>query len=125
MCSAKRTAGSAMKILALEFSSTERSAAVVDSDATNASAVHELIETAGATDALALIDAALRAAGCEREQIDCIAVGLGPGSYTGVRGAIALAQGWQLARGVKLLGVSSADAIAAQAQAEGISGPVS
>ena len=53
-----------------------------------------------------------------------IAVGLGPGSYTGIRAAIAMAQGWQLARGVKLLGVSSAEALAAQAQAENIFGRV-
>ena len=46
-----------------------------------------------------------------------IAVGLGPGSYTGIRAAIAVAQGWQLARGIKLLGVSSVAALAAQAQA--------
>ena len=53
-----------------------------------------------------------------------IAVGLGPGSYTGIRAAIALAQGWQLARGVKLLGVSSVESLAAQAQAEKIFGRV-
>ena len=36
--------------------------------------------------------------------------------------AISLAQGWQLATGVKLLGVSSVESIAAQAVAEGVSG---
>jgi tRNA threonylcarbamoyladenosine biosynthesis protein TsaB len=50
--------------------------------------------------------------------------GLGPGSYTGIRAAIAVAQGWQLARGVKLLGISSAECLAAQAQAEKIFGRV-
>ena len=38
--------------------------------------------------------------------------------------AIALAQGWQLARPVKLLGISTAECLAAQAQAEGIFGRV-
>jgi tRNA threonylcarbamoyl adenosine modification protein YeaZ len=47
---------------------------------------------------------------------------LGPGSYNGVRAAIALAQGWQLALGVKLIGVGSAEAVAAQAQADGFAG---
>jgi len=60
----------------------------------------------------------------EREQIECLAIGLGPGSYTGIRAAIALAQGWELARGVKLLGISSADCVAAQAQADGVCGRV-
>lgn len=73
---------------------------------------------------LGMIDAALRQAGVEREEIECLAVGQGPGSYTGIRAAIALAQGWQLARGVRLLGVSSAEAIAAEAAAAGLTGPV-
>jgi len=66
----------------------------------------------------------LRQAQLEREQIECLAVGLGPGSYNGVRTAIALAQGWQLAVGVKLLGLSSAECIAAEAQSEGLIGQV-
>ena len=92
---------------------------------TTEAGVTEVVETgSGATRALSLIDEALRAAKLEREQIDCLAVGLGPGSYTGIRAGIALAQGWQLARGVRLLGISSAECLAAQAQAEGLRGPV-
>jgi tRNA threonylcarbamoyladenosine biosynthesis protein TsaB len=53
-----------------------------------------------------------------------VVAALGPGSYTGIRSAIALAQGWQLAMGAKLLGVSSVECIAAQAQAEKILGRV-
>ena len=68
---------------------------------------------------------ALADAGLEREQIECLAIGLGPGSYHGIRAAIALAQGWQLANGVKLLGLSTTEVIAAQAQAEGFSGTAS
>ena len=71
-----------------------------------------------------MVEAALRQAGLEREHIECLAVGLGPGSYTGIRAAIAMAQGWQLARGVKLLGINSAECVAAQAQANGIRGRV-
>jgi tRNA threonylcarbamoyl adenosine modification protein YeaZ len=71
---------------------------------------------------LELVETALREAQIEREQIDCVAVGIGPGSYTGIRAAIALAQGWQLGREVKILGISSAECIAAQAQADGLSG---
>ena len=71
-----------------------------------------------------MIEEALRDAKLEREQIDCLALGLGPGSYTGIRSAISIAQGWQLARPIKLLGVSSAEAIATQAQAEGATGRV-
>ena len=111
-----------MKLLAFEFSSPQRSVAACDGAAT----VGEVIDTApgNAMKPLALAEQALGQAGLEREQIECIVVGLGPGSYTGIRAAIALAQGWQLGRGVKLLGISSAECVAAQAQAEGVTGKV-
>jgi tRNA threonylcarbamoyladenosine biosynthesis protein TsaB len=112
-----------MTILALEFSSARRSVAL----ATGAGVVlAEAAEAGGGrgTGAFALIERALAAAKIARESIEVIAVGLGPGSYTGIRAAISLAQGWQLARGVKLLGVNSVASLAAQAQAEGISGRV-
>jgi tRNA threonylcarbamoyl adenosine modification protein YeaZ len=101
-----------MKILALEFSSEQRSVAVVE----NGAVLGEARENAGKhTQAFGLIEQALAQAGIEREQIDCVAVGLGPGSYMGTRIAIAIAQGWQLARGVKTAGVTNAEALARQA----------
>ncbi len=41
------------------------------------------------------------------ERFDCIAVGLGPGSYAGVRIAIATAMGLGMAMGAKLVGIPS------------------
>jgi tRNA threonylcarbamoyl adenosine modification protein YeaZ len=116
-----------MKILALEFSSPQRSVAIVKSSASAGShaapSVSEAIETGGrATKAIGMIEAALRGAQLEREQIDCVAVGLGPGSYAGIRAGIAFAQGWQLARNVKLLGISSVECIAEQAIVDGVTG---
>jgi len=111
-----------MTILALEFSSERRSVALARDGLVLAEAVEQ---TGGrGTDALGLMEKVLAAAKVSRDEIEIIAVGLGPGSYTGIRAAIAVAQGWQLARGVKLLGVGSADAIAARAQAEKILGRV-
>jgi tRNA threonylcarbamoyl adenosine modification protein YeaZ len=109
-----------MKILALEFSSPVRGAAVSGGSKAG------YAEEAGGreTKPFALIDAALREAGMTRQEVECIAVGLGPGSNSGVRTAIAIAQGWQLARGVKLVGMSSAEAAAAQAAQLGTSNPV-
>ena len=115
-----------MKILALEFSSPQRSVAIVQgrTDA-RLPATSEVVESgARTTRAFGLIEESLRQAQLEREQVECLAIGLGPGSYVGIRVAIALAQGWQLAREVKILGLSSADGIAAQAQAEGLNGQV-
>ena len=77
-----------------------------------------------ATRAFALIESALREAGVSREEVECIAVGAGPGSYTGIRVAIAVAQGWQLVRDVRVLGVSSVEGLAAQVHEEGGRGPV-
>ena len=85
----------------------------------------EMIETgAQSSNSVEMIAEALRQAQLEREQIECLAIGLGPGSYHGIRAAIALAQGWQLARPIKLVGISSVECLAAQAQAEGIKGRV-
>ncbi|HEV2436300.1 MAG TPA: tRNA (adenosine(37)-N6)-threonylcarbamoyltransferase complex dimerization subunit type 1 TsaB [Verrucomicrobiae bacterium] len=137
-----------MTVLALEFSSAQRSVAVLHANLRrdelhesltssmpakegarvtrpSAGGVCEAVEAgAGGTGAFRLIEKALAGAGLAREQIEVIAVGLGPGSYTGIRVAISIAQGWQLARGIKLLGISSADGLAAQAQAENIFGRV-
>ena len=117
-----------MKILAFEFSSPQRSVAVLNADVDGSVlATSEVVEAAtGHTmKPFGMIETALKQAGLEREQIECLAVGLGPGSYNGIRVAIALAQGWQLASGVKLLGVSSAEGVAAQALADGTRGKFS
>ena len=111
-----------MTILALEFSSDRRSVALARDGVVLAEAVEQ---TGGrATNAIGLIEQVLAAGRIAREEIEVVAVGLGPGSYTGIRAAIAVAQGWQLATGAKTLGVRSVDAVAAQAQAEKIFGAV-
>ena len=120
---ATRSAESSMTILALEFSSARRSAALARSQGAMLAEAAVLSGSRG-TDALGLIGQVLTAADLAREAIEVIAVGLGPGSYTGIRAAIAVAQGWQLARGTRLLGVSSMESLAAQAQAEKLFGRV-
>src|SRR5579859_6799088 len=111
-----------MIILALEFSSDQRSVALARHGEVLASAT----ETGGfrVTNAFALITRVLAQSGLAREQIEVITIGLGPGSYTGIRSAIAVAQGWQLARPVKSLGISSIEAIALRAQTDGIHGRI-
>jgi tRNA threonylcarbamoyladenosine biosynthesis protein TsaB len=110
-----------MKILAVDFSSRSRSVALIEEGSFVAAV--RAAEVSGRR-ALGLVEEALRQAGWEREVIETVAVGLGPGSYTGIRGAIALAQGWQLGRGVNLLGISSVECLAAHAQAEKMFGPI-
>ncbi len=111
-----------MTILALEFSSAQRSVALARAGVVLA----EAMEAGGhrMTHAFGLVENVLAQAKMARAEIETIAVGLGPGSYTGIRAAIAIAQGWQLAAGVNLLGVSSAASLAAQAQTEKVFGRV-
>lgn len=110
-----------MKILAVEFSSERRSVAIVS----DARVLGRAEETGGRTArAFSLIESALGQAGFEREQIECLAIGLGPGSYAGIRAAIALAQGWQVGRSIRLLGISSVECLAAQTKALGLAGRI-
>ena len=104
-----------MKILALEFSSSRRAVAVVESENVLATVTTDNLKTSPLT----LIDEALQKARLDRTTIEVITLGIGPGSYTGIRSAIATAQGWQLARNVKLLPISSAEVLAATARANG------
>lgn len=93
-----------MTTLALEFSSDQRSVAIVRDGAVLA---EQVFEGSVRTPIFALIDGALSAAGVERERIEWLVIGIGPGSYTGVRLAISVAQGWQLGSPVSVAGVNS------------------
>jgi tRNA threonylcarbamoyladenosine biosynthesis protein TsaB len=62
---------------------------------------------------LSLIDECLAAAGHDLDEVRCIAVGIGPGSFTGLRVALATAKGLALGGGVTLVGVSTLEALAA------------
>jgi tRNA threonylcarbamoyladenosine biosynthesis protein TsaB len=111
-----------MTILALEFSSVQRSVAVARDGKVLAEAIKK--DDARATNAFGLVEKVLDDSKINREEIEAVAVGLGPGSYTGIRAAIALAQGWRLARKIKLTGIGSMAALAAQAQAAKIFGRI-
>jgi tRNA threonylcarbamoyladenosine biosynthesis protein TsaB len=61
------------------------------------------------------VDALLRQGGAHADEIDALAVGIGPGSFTGVRVGLATARGLALALGVPIAGISTLDALAAGA----------
>jgi tRNA threonylcarbamoyladenosine biosynthesis protein TsaB len=61
------------------------------------------------------VDALLRQAGARTGDIQGLAVGTGPGSFTGLRVGLATARGLALALGVPMAGVSTLDALAAGA----------
>jgi tRNA threonylcarbamoyl adenosine modification protein YeaZ len=113
-----------MKILAIDFSTARRSVALAESHDGSVRIIGRAEEQHGqVTHAFALIDNLLREAGHERGAIECLVVGLGPGSYAGIRVSLALAQGWQLATGVKVVGISAIECLAETARAAGHRGP--
>jgi tRNA threonylcarbamoyladenosine biosynthesis protein TsaB len=61
------------------------------------------------------IDALLRQSGTHTRDVDALAVGIGPGSFTGVRIGLSTARGLALALGLPVAGVSTLDALAAGA----------
>ncbi len=97
-----------MKILALDAALGGFSAALDDGTAV-------LVEASGAQDALETglfrIQRLLAAVGLSLRDLDRIAVGLGPGSFTGVRIALAYAKSLAYGSGVPLVGISSYDAL--------------
>jgi tRNA threonylcarbamoyladenosine biosynthesis protein TsaB len=68
--------------------------------------------------ALPMLERLAKNAGMTLAQLDAVAFGAGPGSFTGLRIACGLAQGIAFARGIPVLGVSSLEAIAEESGAE-------
>lgn len=108
-----------MTILALEFSSDRRSVAI----AKDGNVLAEAFQTGGrSTRIFGLISEVLAVSGIDRRAVDALAVGLGPGSYTGVRLALSVAQGWHLAEGVPVAGVDAFEALQEEANTRQLSG---
>ena len=59
-----------------------------------------------------MVDHLLHHCGMDKEKLDLIAVGCGPGSFTGIRIGMATAKGLCLALGCPLIGISTLDALA-------------
>lgn len=105
-----------MITLAIDFSTERRAVCVTD----HAGREGVALAADRAAGVLGLIEQALATAGISRSEIGRIALGLGPGSYTGIRSSIALAQGWRLAAGVELVGLSSVEVMARSVRVEGL-----
>jgi tRNA threonylcarbamoyladenosine biosynthesis protein TsaB len=73
---------------------------------------------------LVLVEEALEAAGAGWDEVERIAVGVGPGGFTGLRLGIATARALAQARGLPLAGVSSLAALADGARASAAGRPL-
>lgn len=109
-----------MRVLALETSSSIGSIAVVEAGDDPFAA--ELVACAAARvsnahgeSLLPLVESVLRSARLDLGAIDLLAVGIGPGSFTGTRIAVATAKGIAIASGRPLRGVDAFAALAVDA----------
>lgn len=102
-----------MIVLALDTSGVDCSACVYDSASDKVLGdVCEMIGKGHAERLMAVIDGALQQAQLPLQQIERIAVTIGPGSFTGIRVGVAAARGFALSLGVDAVGVTTLETIA-------------
>jgi tRNA threonylcarbamoyl adenosine modification protein YeaZ len=113
-----------MKILALDTSMGACSAAVLQKDgaARRLSLREETMARGHAEALMPMVEEVMQGAGLAFAEIEVIAATLGPGSFTGVRIAIAAARGLALVTGARLFGTDSLSVMAKLARASGALG---
>lgn len=110
-----------MRILAMDTATSAITVAVHDGERVLAS--RSVIDARRHTELLApLLIETLAAAGTTPEQVSHVAVGTGPGPFTGLRVGLVTARTFAHARGIPVHGVCSLDALAAAAAAHGHEG---
>jgi tRNA threonylcarbamoyladenosine biosynthesis protein TsaB len=107
---------SATKLLAIETSSATGSVALAVADVIAERTIATPREQIGSV--LGIVDELLTQSGLRLTDLDAIVFGQGPGSFTGLRIAAAIAQGLSLGSGRPIVPVSSLAALAARAFAE-------
>ncbi|MDR3532776.1 MAG: tRNA (adenosine(37)-N6)-threonylcarbamoyltransferase complex dimerization subunit type 1 TsaB [Rhodopila sp.] len=100
-----------MRILALD-SAVARCSATIVADSEVVAGYQQDLDRGHASVLPVMVRDALRDAGLQAGDLDLIAVTVGPGSFTGIRGAIALAQGIGVAADRPVIGVTVGEALA-------------
>lgn len=105
-----------MKLLAIDCSASLCAACVYDAATDKVLGRHVLDLGKGhAEHLMAVIDKALAEAGASYADLGAIAVSVGPGSFTGIRVGVSAARGLALALKVPAIGVTTLEALAAEA----------
>lgn len=102
-----------MIVLALDTSGVDCSACIYDSISDRV--LGEVCETIGKGHAerlMAVIDGALEQAQLSLQNVERIAVTIGPGSFTGIRVGVAAARGFALSLGIEAMGVTTLETLA-------------
>ena len=104
-----------MRILGLDTSGKVASCAVFDTEAGLLLGEHSVYTTRTHSQTmLPMCISLLEECGMTEADVDCYAVSVGPGSYTGIRIGIAAVQGMAMVRGVPCIGVSTLEAMASR-----------
>jgi tRNA threonylcarbamoyladenosine biosynthesis protein TsaB len=107
-----------MKLLAIDTAASPCAACVFDAAA--GEVVGREVRDIGkghAEHLMAVVEAAMRQASTGFAELGAVAVSVGPGSFTGVRVGVSAARGFALALKVPAIGVTTLEAIAAEARA--------
>ena len=112
-----------MRILAIDTATPSASAALVDDGLILAECLLSGQKNHSER-LLQIIDKLFDWTGNARESIDCIAVSVGPGSFTGLRVGISTAQGLAFALDKPLAGVPELEVVASQATGDGLVSPM-
>jgi tRNA threonylcarbamoyladenosine biosynthesis protein TsaB len=103
---------SSPRILAIDTATDTCSIALLDGDAIEVRS--EVVGQSHSARALPLVDEVLRAGGVTLRDLDFVAFGAGPGSFTGLRIACGLAQGLAWGAGKQVIAVGNLYALAAR-----------
>ena len=107
-----------MLLLAIDTAGVACSVAILDTETDEiVSSLSENLGRGHAERLMAMIDEVLAARQVELKQIGRIAVGIGPGSFTGIRVGVAAARGFALALNIPVVGVTMLSVLAEVAPA--------
>lgn len=107
-----------MKLLALDTSTAACSVCVYDTDTDQFHTEYEVIQRMHGDKLLPMVEQCLQAVGLKLLDLDALAFGAGPGSFTGLRIATGVIQGLALGADLPVVRVSSLRAMAQRAYRE-------